>query len=72
MYYPDDKQFDQITLLITGLTNVQCNKRIKVTKLDNKFSTISVLLNMLAGVLKEAVPLLSIRRTMDMQIKGAH
>ncbi|WP_026837725.1 helix-turn-helix domain-containing protein [Gillisia sp. JM1] len=56
MYYPDDKQFDQITRLITALANGQYDKRIKVTKLDNKFSTISVLLNMLAGVLKEAVP----------------
>ena len=56
MYYPDDKQFDQITRLITALANGQFDKRIKVTKLDNKFSTISVLLNMPAGVLKEAVP----------------
>ncbi len=59
MYYPDDKQFDQITRLITALANGQYDKRIKVTKLDNKLSTISVLLNMLAGVLKEAVPSLS-------------
>tara|TARA_R100000935_G_scaffold1440_5_gene4692 strand:+ start:10033 stop:10902 length:870 start_codon:yes stop_codon:yes gene_type:complete len=56
MYYPDDKQFDQITQLITALANGQYDKKIKVTKLDNKLSTISVLLNMLAGVLKEAVP----------------
>lgn len=59
MYYPDDKQFDQITRLITALANGQYDKRIKVSKLDNKLSTISVLLNMLAGVLKEVVPSLS-------------
>lgn len=56
MYYPDDKQFDQITRLITALANGQFDKKIKVTKLDNKLSTIGVLLNMLAGVLKESVP----------------
>lgn len=30
MYYPDDKQFDQITRLITALANGQFDKRIKV------------------------------------------
>ena len=59
MYYPHDKQFDQITRLITALANGQYDNRIKVSKLNNKLSTISVLLNMLAGVLKEAVPSLS-------------
>lgn len=59
MYYPDDKQFDQITRLITALANGHYDKRIKVSKLNNKLSTISVLLNMLAGVLKQAVPRLS-------------
>lgn len=59
MYYPNKKQFDQITSLITALANGQYDKRIKVNKLDNELSTISVLLNMLAGVLKGAVPRLS-------------
>jgi len=59
MYYPNDKQFDQITRLITALANGQYDKRIKVNKLVNNLSTISVLLNMLAGELKVAVPNLS-------------
>ena len=56
MYYKDDKQFDQITHLITALANGQYDNRIRVSKVDNQLSTISVLLNMLAGRLKEAVP----------------
>ena len=56
MYYKDDKQFDQITHLITVLANGQYDNRIRVSKVDNQLSTISVLLNMLAGRLKEAVP----------------
>ncbi|MBZ9629762.1 AraC family transcriptional regulator [Salegentibacter sp. LM13S] len=56
MYFPDDKQFDQITRLITALANGDYDKRIKVSNLNNKLSTISVLLNMLAGVLKESIP----------------
>lgn len=59
MYYSNDKQFDQITRLITALANGQYDHKIKVNKLDDKLSTISVLLNMLAGVLKQAVPRLS-------------
>ncbi len=56
MYYKDDKQFDQITHLITALANGQYDYRIRVSKVDNQLSTISVLLNMLAGRLKEAAP----------------
>ncbi len=56
MYFPDDKQFDQITSLITALANGDYDKRIKVSNLNGKLSTISVLLNMLAGVLKESFP----------------
>lgn len=56
MYFTDDKQFDQITHLITALANGQYDNRIRVSKVDNQLSTISVLLNMLAGRLKETVP----------------
>ncbi|SFF68782.1 Helix-turn-helix domain-containing protein [Salegentibacter agarivorans] len=56
MYYPNDKLFDQITHLITALANDEYDKRIKVNKLRSKLSTIGVLLNMLAGVLKLKVP----------------
>ncbi len=56
MYYSNDKQFDQITRLITAMANGDYDKRIKVKNLNSKLSTISVLLNMLAGVLKQNIP----------------
>lgn len=56
MYYRNDKQMDQITHLITALANGQYDNRIRVSKINNELSTISVLLNMLAGRLKETVP----------------
>lgn len=56
MYFPNDKQFDQITSLITAMANGDYDKRIKVKSLNSKLSTISVLLNMLAGVLKQNIP----------------
>ncbi|MDR5591143.1 AraC family transcriptional regulator [Christiangramia sp. SM2212] len=59
MYFSNSKYFNQITSLITALANGQYDKRIHVKRVDNQFATISVLLNMLAGVLKDAAPNLS-------------
>ncbi|MDR9458273.1 MAG: helix-turn-helix transcriptional regulator [Salegentibacter sp.] len=59
MYYSADKELDQIASLITALANGEYEKRINISHFKERYLTIAVLLNMLAGELKYAYPGLS-------------
>lgn len=59
MYHPSDKEFGQLARFIITLADGQYEQRIKVGKPNNWITTLSVLLNMLAGSLKKGIPSLS-------------
>lgn len=56
MYFKKDKQLDQIAHFITALANGDYEKRINLKFFKDRYLTIAVLLNMLAGHLKNVIP----------------